>query len=133
MTLKRPHMSLKTKLDAAIRQLGMEPSEVEWDHNPALGLRLYNEKTGKYEPDANDPRFSTVMSKKAHALKTDGPPATSAGGDKNRIAKVKRLSEATTGGGKKRAAPTKMRSRPFPTNKDQPFKKTMNGKVERRK
>lgn len=91
----RPHMSLSVKLQAAILQLGLDPARVDFDHNPALGLREFNEETKTYTPDANDPKFITVLERGgAHRIKTSGTPATSAGSDIHRIAKVKRLAKA---------------------------------------
>jgi hypothetical protein len=91
----RPHMPLSVKLQAAILQLGLDPSRVDFDHNPALGLREFNEATKTYTPDANDPRFIAVLERgEEHRVKTSGTPATSAGSDIHRIAKCKRLAKA---------------------------------------
>jgi hypothetical protein len=91
----RPHMPLSVKLRAAILQLGLDPARVDFDHNPALGLREFNEETKAYTPDANDPRFITVLDRgEEHRSKTSGTPATSAGSDVHRIAKSKRLAKA---------------------------------------
>ena len=91
----RPHMPLSVKLEAAIRQLGLDPARVDFDHDPALGLREFNEETKTYTPDANDPRFITVRSRdEDHRIKTSGNGATSAGSDIHRIAKSKRLAKA---------------------------------------
>lgn len=91
----RPHMPLSVKLRAAILQLGLDPARVDFDHNPALGLREFNEETKTYTPDANDPKFITVLERgEEHRIKTSGTPATSAGSDIHRIAKVKRLAKA---------------------------------------
>lgn len=98
MTLPRPHMSLAVKLRAAILQLGLDPDSIDWDHDPALGLRLYNKENGKYDPDANDPRFITVRARsrddEGHRAKTFGKGGTTAGSDIHRIAKIKRLAKA---------------------------------------
>ena len=88
-------MPLSVKLQAAILQLGLDPARVDFDHNPALGLREFNEETKTYTPDANDPKFITVLERgEEHRVKTSGTPATSAGSDIHRIAKVKRLAKA---------------------------------------
>jgi hypothetical protein len=88
----RPHMPLSIKLEAALRQLGFDPADVEYDHHPALGLRerLPN---GRYSPDANDPRYIVIRSRSEHRLKTSGGKATSYGSDIHAIAKIKRLSK----------------------------------------
>jgi hypothetical protein len=62
-----------------------------------------------------------------HNKKTNGTKATTAGSDKARIAKVKRI----TSGGRKRRGP-KLKGRPLPANRDGKFKKRMDGKVELR-
>lgn len=91
----RPHMPLSVKLEAAIRQLGLDPACVDFDHDPALGLREFNEETKIYTPGANDPRFITVRARdEDHRIKTSGNGATSAGSDIHRIAKSKRLAKA---------------------------------------
>jgi hypothetical protein len=91
----RPHMPLSVKLEAAIRQLGLDPALCDFDHDPALGLREFNEETKTYTPDANDPKFITVRARDGdHRIKTSGNGATSAGSDIHRIAKAKRLAKA---------------------------------------
>lgn len=41
------------------------------DHNPALILRTFNPRTGKYTPDANDPDFLVYRTVHDHHLKTN--------------------------------------------------------------
>ncbi|MDB5584841.1 MAG: hypothetical protein JWR80_10017 [Bradyrhizobium sp.] len=90
----RPHMPLSVKLQAAILQLGLDPARVDFDHNPALGLREFNAETKTYTPDANDPKFITVLERgEDHRIKTSGTAATSAGSDVHRIAKSKRVAK----------------------------------------
>lgn len=67
---KRPHIPLRVQLDAALFQLGLDPRKAELDHDPALQLRAYDEATGKYNPDANNPRFLVWRSAESHAQKT---------------------------------------------------------------
>lgn len=82
------------------------------DHDPALENRKCNAVTGKYTPDANDPRYLVYREKEDHGFKTTGrrPGAertvTSKGSD-NWIAKKFRKLE-----GKPRRK-TKIPSRPF--------------------
>jgi hypothetical protein len=40
------------------------------DHYPALVLRDFNERTGKYSPDANDPEFLIYRTVADHRTKT---------------------------------------------------------------
>jgi formate-dependent nitrite reductase cytochrome c552 subunit len=62
-----------------------------------------------------------------HKLKTNGTKATTAGSDKARIAKVKRI---TSGGRKRRGR--KITGRPLPANRGGRFKKKMSGEVVER-
>jgi hypothetical protein len=45
-------------------------SPVHLDHYPALILRDFNERTGKYNPDANDPEFLVYRTVEDHRTKT---------------------------------------------------------------
>jgi hypothetical protein len=91
----RPHMPLSVKLQAAVLQLGLDPNAVDFDHDPALGLRVFDATTKTYTPDANDPKFITVRARgDDHKPKTFGNGATTAGSDIHRIAKIKRLEKS---------------------------------------
>lgn len=97
MTQHRMHVSLATKLEVALRQLGIDPATARLDHRPPLALR---EKTpdGKYIPDERDPLFMQWLSDEDHHLVTFGTPkgqkrVSAAGGDIHKIAKVTRLTE----------------------------------------
>ena len=83
----RPHMGLAVKLRAAIRQLGLDPERVEFDHDPPIQARVWDPETGDTKPAANDPRYITIRSKVDHDEKTNRK-------DKPAIAKTKRLAEA---------------------------------------
>jgi len=63
---KRPHMGLRVQRDAALHALGLDPALVEWHHEPPLAIRSYDDETGTYAPDANDPRHIVPMAKQAH-------------------------------------------------------------------
>ena len=79
--LPRPHMSLSVKLAACLDALGFAQGEdIEWDHTFALGLRK-RLADGRYDPDANDPRYIRPKRKGEHAIKTRGNGATTAGSD----------------------------------------------------
>ena len=93
--MKRPHIPLKVKLEAALYQLGLDLKTAELHHTPPLAMRIQEHHTGLYHPDANDPRCMVWLSKSAHALQTTGRRGTSKlskrGGDISEIAKTKRL------------------------------------------
>lgn len=40
------------------------------DHDPALCNRKFNNRTGKYKPDANDPKFLIYRTTEGHDIKT---------------------------------------------------------------
>jgi hypothetical protein len=63
-------MPVTVQRDAALIALGFDPATVEWHHSPPLGLRPYDEATGKYTPDANDPRYIVPMGKAPHRERT---------------------------------------------------------------
>lgn len=93
---RRKSIPVKAQLHAALYQLGFEPHEVDLDHDPALGLRVYDEATGDTIPPANDPRYLVWRPKAEHKLKTTGRKGESdlsvtGNGDVSRIAKVERL------------------------------------------
>lgn len=93
---RRKSIPVKAQLHAALYQLGFEPHEVDLDHDPALGLRVYDEATGDTIPPANDPRYLIWRPKAEHKLKTTGRKGESklsidGNGDVSRIAKVERL------------------------------------------
>lgn len=84
-------MSLSVKLAACLDALGFEPGEeIEWDHTFALGLRK-RLPDGRYEPDANDPRYIRPKRPDTHAVKTRGNGATTAGSDVGNMRKVRHL------------------------------------------
>jgi hypothetical protein len=96
------------------------PSSFQLDHNPALILREFNEKTGKYTPDANDPDHLVYRTKEDHQQKTTGrkPGAertvTTKGSDiglKRKFAKLEKRTKAS------RRPKQKIPSRPFPKQK----------------
>ncbi len=69
MKAKRPHMPVTVQRDAALIALGLDPANVDWHHEPALGIRPYDEETGKWAPDANDPRHIVPLAREAHAAR----------------------------------------------------------------
>ena len=53
-TAVSPPWSLSEKLQMLLFHL-FSPNDFQLDHDPALILRKFNPRTGKYTPDANDP------------------------------------------------------------------------------
>lgn len=116
---KRQHMPLSVKLEAALRALGMEPKEVEFQHDPPLAMRVWVPERHDYDPPENDPRYIRPMSKAEHREVT-------AKRDIPQIARTKRLArkheefrrrmlepEAETAPEPKRSRKRKIPSRPF--------------------
>ena len=128
----RPHMGLAVKLRAAIRQLGLDPERVEFDHDPPIQARVWDPESNDTKPPANDPRYITIRSKEDHDEKTNRK-------DKPAIAKTKRLARAqqALADGEKKAAKLgrrkkKITSRPFETNRNRRMKKKLDGGTVRR-
>ena len=96
MKLPRPYIPTPIRLAVAWRQcraIGFEP-DANWfansdtwklqfclgylfgygksslDHDPAICNRKFNPRTGKYTPDANDPRYLVYRTKEEHDIKT---------------------------------------------------------------
>ncbi len=65
-----PSSTLGQKLQRALEYLGFEQAQL--DHDPALILRKFNKRTGRYTPDANDPDFLIYRRKDDHQQKTTG-------------------------------------------------------------
>jgi hypothetical protein len=91
----RKDISLRVKLAVALRMLGFAKGQrVDFDHDPALGLRPWDEETQDFIPPQLDPDFIVVRTKPDHDKKTNGSGGTSYGSDKHAIAKIDRVSEA---------------------------------------
>ena len=114
----RKKIPLNVRLKACLLALGLDPADVQWDHNPALGLRPVNAAGDDYDPPQLDPRYIVPMATASHALKTDGPAHDKSNADKARIAKVKRIERTRLmiAGIEFPVAPKKRKipSRPFP-------------------
>lgn len=89
--LPRRHIPLATQLAVALRQLGLV--EPQLDHTPALGLR---ERTpdGGYIPHEHDPEALVWRDKAAHAVKTRGNGATTAGSDVGNMRHIRDLQKS---------------------------------------
>lgn len=94
--------------------------EAQLDHDPALILRKFNARTGRYTPDANDPAYLIYREKAEHQQKTTGrrPGAsrtvTTKGSDIGLKAKFAKLEKRTKAS---RRPKQKIPSRPFPDSK----------------
>jgi hypothetical protein len=91
----RKAIPLGVKLAVALRQLGFAKSErVNFDHDPALALRPWDDEKQDFIPPQHDPDYIVIRTEPAHDKKTNGNDATSYGSDKHAIAKIDRVSEA---------------------------------------
>lgn len=98
----RKSIPVGVKLQAALLLLGFTEDEItgglEWDHQPALALRIVDPQTGELVPHPNDPRYLRPLRKAEHAVKTRGSGATTAGTDVGNASKVKRIEKDPSGG-----------------------------------
>ena len=96
MTERRKKIPDRVKLIVALRAMGLEIEQVEWDHQPALALRDWNAATMDTIPPANDPIYIQMLRIAEHRCKTFGrggeKRTTTHGSDLHAIAKVRRLS-----------------------------------------
>jgi hypothetical protein len=103
----RKAIPTRVKLDVVIRQSGLCKTcgsklgtldETEFDHVPALQLRLWDTEAEDTLPKANDPEHIEAKHRDCHAQKTSGRKGESklsaVGGDTRTIAKVRRLAKA---------------------------------------
>ena len=122
---RRKSIPLSVKLAVAldeVRRLRGLPADTNFhfDHIPALALRPWDEDTQDTIPPANDPNALQLLTETEHSRKTNGNAATTAGSDKNRIAKQDRR-EGRTKTGPKRKIPS--RPNPWPPKGSQKFPK----------
>ncbi|WP_066470287.1 hypothetical protein [Bosea sp. WAO] len=90
----RKHIPVGAKLHACLLLLGYTEEQIphlQWDHEPALGLRAIDAETGEMTPAPNDPRFIRPMLPDDHAVKTRGAGATTAGSDVGKMKKLRKL------------------------------------------
>ena len=88
-------MSVGVRLKACLLLLGFaDDNAVEWDHDPALQLRTWDEEAGDTIPKANDPRYIVPRLKADHARKTNGTKATTRGSDQHETDRANRLANA---------------------------------------
>lgn len=84
--------SLSVKLAVALRALGVAEAEIDWSHEPALGLRAINDDGTDYKPPQNDPNYLFIRKRAEHDAITFKNNGTGRG-DITTIAKVKRLTK----------------------------------------
>lgn len=91
----RKHIPVGVKLQALLLQVGLDPTDVQWDHRPPLSERKWNATKGDTVPPANDPAYIQALATKAHDIVTNGPGGekriTSAGSDTHTRARLARL------------------------------------------
>jgi hypothetical protein len=86
----RRRMPLSVKLASALHALGLDPANVDFDHDPAISLRPIDPATGDTIPPQLDPRYIVPRSRADHARKTFGD-SKPLSGDVSLAAKVKRV------------------------------------------
>jgi hypothetical protein len=92
----RKAIPLSVKLAVALRMLGFtKEDQVQYDHDPALGLREWDEEKQDFIPAQLDPESIVIRTKPAHRTKTSGrkgeAKVTSYGSDAHAIAKIDRV------------------------------------------
>jgi hypothetical protein len=91
----RKCLPMSVKLAVALRALGFKPEDkVQFDHDPALALREWDQEKQDFIPPQHDPEYIVIRTEPAHDRKTNGSGATSHGSDKHVIAKIDRVGEA---------------------------------------
>lgn len=74
LTTKDRHETSEVFLDRLLTGLSLYFEnlfgKLHLDHDPALCNRRFSKRTGKYFPDANDPRFLIYRTKPNHEIKT---------------------------------------------------------------
>ncbi|MBV6657000.1 MAG: hypothetical protein KI785_04445 [Devosiaceae bacterium] len=131
---KRKHIPLKVQLRAALTQLGLDPDNVQLDHDPALELRPTCSETGDTIPPANDPEFLVWRTVEDHKDKTRGDAKRIAADRRKRRAEVDkaaRLAKAREAMEIAVIATSKPRgkSKPMPGSRNSKYKRKMNGEV----
>ena len=63
---KRRPIPLHVKLDVALRALGLKESEIDWSHEPALGLRAIRDDGTDWSPAQHDPDFIFIRKSPEH-------------------------------------------------------------------
>lgn len=111
----------RVKLIAALRALGLTIEEVNFDHDPPLALREYDEAARDTVPPANSPEHITMLLVSQHKTKTFGPGGekriTTAGSDIGNIKKVRHLTKAQEEHRRRMLAKTEREDEPQPAKR----------------
>lgn len=117
---KRKAIPAQVKLVAALRRFNLTTQDVQFDHNPALELRVLNTVTGDLIPPANDPDYIDMLLIDEHKVKTFGRGGekriSTSDGDIGKIAKMRRLS-AKQEESRRRMLSTEPRTEPKPKSR----------------
>lgn len=89
---KRREPPLSVKLAVALRALGVKEDDIEFSHEPALGLRAINADGTDYDPPQHDPNYLFIRTRAAHKHITFKDNGTGRS-DITTIAKVRRLTK----------------------------------------
>jgi hypothetical protein len=131
----RKPIPLKTQLRAAIIQLGLDPDNVNLDHDPALKLRPWCDEAGDTIPPANDPHFLVWREVEDHKDKTRGDAKRIASERRKMRAEVDRAARlAKAREALEMAATAKPKSKArkataMPGSRDSKYKRKMDGTV----
>ena len=113
---------LKDRLHSLLYQLSQgETIKLHLDHRPPLILRMFDLSTGKYHPDANDPRHLEYITIDEHQQRTTGrkigaeKTVTTKGSDIHLKAKFARLESSPKPKQKIPSRPFPQRKSPWPT------------------
>ncbi len=94
---RRKSISARSKLIVTLRELGLTVTEIQFDHDPALSARKWNERKGDFEPPQDDPRFIKLLMVDRHKVKTFGPGGTkrihTRGSDISEPRRIERIAE----------------------------------------
>lgn len=103
----------------------LKTEALQLDHDPALALRKFNKRTGKYKPDANDPNYLKYRPADAHRTKTF---LRGEHGQRSDIAQITRERKRSN----PKKAKRKIQGRPMAGTKASGWKLNMDGTVEKR-
>lgn len=131
--MKRPYISVKTKVSVAIEQAMTIPCPICWFPLTANDDRVLEHMVPHRLGGSSEVENLRWVHKACAAKKTNGTKATSAGGDLHKIAKAKRLEKARAAheaivSGTAEKPPGKIKSAGF----NKTWRKRMNGQVEKR-